>query len=315
MNENEKIENLKSELEKTTAPEGIVHKEKEVTPKKVGVGIRTYSADIAEIMRKEKGSVIKIALAEQERRRAYKEKKDPTSTKNLIVVFLGLIFILGGIMIFVFSVVNKTKPIPVSQTQVLLPGLFYTENQTQIDITNLTRGNLFSAIHSNIDASFADNNTITNIVLISTTSTGRTPSPFGMMVSKLGLKIPDKVLNSLTGNFMLGTYKQFDKGNMFLVFKIRDFNESFSLMREWEVSMINDLVRLFRINTRDYSGNIFLKNFQNAVFYNKDARAVYDDEGALVMAYVYLDKNTIMITAYAPAIEEVVKRINIQSIR
>ncbi|MEZ4113878.1 MAG: hypothetical protein R3B65_00180 [Candidatus Paceibacterota bacterium] len=65
---------LKNELEKTTASVGPspILKDDE---KKVGVGIRTYSADIADIMRREKGSVIKIALAEQERRKAYKEKK------------------------------------------------------------------------------------------------------------------------------------------------------------------------------------------------------------------------------------------------
>lgn len=306
---------LKDELEKTTAKEGIPHREEKEAPKKVGVGVRTYAADIADIMRKEKGSVIKIALAEQERRKAYQEKKDPTSTKNLIVIFIGIIFIVAGIMIFVYSIMNRSKPATISYGQSVLPGLFYTENQTQTDITNLTRGNFFNAIHSNVDASFAENDTITNVVLTAQIGNGRGQAPVGLMFNKLGIKVPENVLNTFTGSFMLGTYKKADKGNMFLVIKIKEYNESFSAMRSWEVSMLNDLVRLFRINSQDFTGNIFLKDFRNAVIFNKDARALYDENGQFVFAYIYVDRSTIMLTTYMPVAEEVIKRMNVQSIR
>lgn len=313
MNENEKIENLKSELEKTTAPEGIVHKEKEDAPKKVGVGVRTYAADIADIMRKEKGSVIKIALAEQERRKNYKEKRDPTSTKNLIVIFMGLIFILGGIMIFAYSIVKNSEPIFVQQQPFVLPGFFYTENQTQIDITNLTMGGLFGALNSSIDANLTDNETVTNIVLIS--GENRMPIDSNVFFSRIGVDLPDGISFSLSGGLMVGTHKQLDRGNLFLIIKTREFNEAFSAMREWETTMVNDLARLFRLDSSSFSGNIFLKNFRNSIFLNKDGRAVYDDEGNLVLAYIFIDKSTIMITRHPPSMDEAIKRFNIQSIR
>lgn len=307
---------LKKELEKTTGSVGLSSGSKEVPQtRKVGVGIRTYAADIADIMRREKGSVIKIALAEQERRRAYQEKRDPTSTRNIIVILLGIIFIVSGIMIFVYSIMNRSAPIPATLNQTVLPGLIYTENQTQTDITNMSRGNLFNTIHEMVRAPFAEIGTITNIAMISQTSVGRSATTAQNFFSKLGIAAPGRVTNTFTGAFMLGSHKQTSDGNLFLMIKIKDYNESFSAMREWEISMVSDLVRLFQIDSRNFAGNIFLKNFQNAVLFNKDARSVYDDDGVLVLTYVYADRNTVIITTNSGTVGEVVKRMNIQSIR
>ncbi len=305
---------LKNELEKTTAsPESSPLKENKET-KKVGIGIRTYAADIADIMRKEKGSVIKIALAEQERRQAYKESKDPTSTKNLIVILLGVMFIVAGILIFVYTIMNREAPVPVV-TPVGSPSLIYSENQTQTDMTNLTRGNLFSTINTTSKAAFAENETITNMIITNQTSVGRSIVSLNILFSKLGIKVPESVLNNLTGQFMLGVYKVEDEGNLFLIFKVRDFNQSFSAMKDWEVSMINDLVRLFQIDPKSFTGDIFFKEFQTSVVFNKEARSLYDDDGNLVFSYIYLDRNTVLMTDHSASVEEIVKRINSQSIR
>ena len=306
---------LKNELEKTTAIVGPSPISKEVEgSKKVGVGIRTYSADIADIMRREKGSVIKIALAEQERRQSYKETKDPTSTKNLIVILLGVVFIVSGILIFISTILNKDTPVSIV-APIGSPSLIYSENQTQTDITSLTRGNFFSSIHSTAEASFAENETITNIFMTSQTSAGRSLISPGIFFSKLGVKVPESVTNTLTGQFMLGVYKIEDKGNLFMILKVKDFNQSFSAMKDWEVSMVNDLVRLFQIDPKSFAGDIFLKQFKNGVTFNKEARNLYDDNGVLVFSYVYLDRNTILLTGHTPSVEEIIKRINSQSIR
>ncbi|MEZ4103092.1 MAG: hypothetical protein R3B55_00785 [Candidatus Paceibacterota bacterium] len=102
---------LKNELEKTTASVGPspILKDDE---KKVGVGIRTYSADIADIMRREKGSVIKIALAEQEKEKLIKKKRSD-KYKNLIVILLGVVFIVSGVLIFIYTIINRDAPISV----------------------------------------------------------------------------------------------------------------------------------------------------------------------------------------------------------
>ena len=305
---------LKHELEKTTAAADS-STALGAPLKKVGIGIRTYAADIADIMRKEKGSVIKIALAEQERQKTYKAERNPTSTRNIIVIMLGLIFIVAGILIFAYTIMNRNAPVPIVSPGAVVPGLIYTENQTQTDITSLTRGNLFNAIHSTLDASFAENDTMTNVALISQTSTGKLPISALTFFSKLGIKIPERVQKSLAGQLMLGVYKEENQGRLFLILKTNDFNESFAAIKEWEVSMVNDLVRLFKINPKDFSGDIFLKEFESGIAYNKESRSVFDEDGTLVLSYTYLDRNTVVITNYLPAVEEIAKRMNSQSIK
>lgn len=305
-------EKLKKQIEIKTA--GVDNSDKKTSPKKVGIGIRTYAADIANIMREEKGSIIKIALAEQERRQNLKEKRDPTSTKNLIVILLGITFIVAGVLIFVYFIVNRDNPVTVN-TPVSGPSLIYSENQTQIDMSSLTRGNFFKAIHSNMDGGFAENGTITNLMITTPTSIGRAPVGIFPFFDKLGIKAPDAIKNLMSQVFMLGVYTDDGEGNLFLIFKVSDFNASFSAMKEWEVSLANDLVRLFRIDPQSFEGDIFLKEFKSDVVFNKQARNLYDDSGSLVLSYVYIDGNTIIITNDAESVEEVIKRINSQSIR
>lgn len=305
---------LKKEIEKTTAPASSVPISSSESGKKVGIGVRTYAADIAEIMRREKGSVIKIALAEQERRYENKEKHDPTSTKNLIVVFIGLIFIIGGILIFVYFLVNRNPGVSVLPP-VISTSLVYSENQTQIDLSATTRGTLFTAIHSNLTGDFAENGTITNLLITTPTSVGRNPATTQSVFDKLGVKPPESILKLINPNFMLGVYKKNDTGNMFLILKVSDFNQSFAAMKEWEVSFANDFVRLFRIDAKSFKGDIFTQEFVSDVTFNKQARNLYDEDGKLVISYIYIDSNTIIITTNTELVDEVVKRINSQSIK
>lgn len=303
---------LKDELEKTT---GVVSSSvSKENPKKVGIGIRTYSADIADIMRREKGSIIKIALAEQARQKEGKESRDPTSTRNIIIIFIGIAFIVSGIMIFIYTALDKQTSNNIVTINPVVPGLIYTENQTQTDITNLTRGNLFNTISNSSDASFAENRTMVNIFLTNNSSL-RSQISILVFFDKLGIKIPETLKASLTGQFMLGSYKVEDKGNLFLILKVKDYNESFVAMKEWEVSMANDLVRLFKINPDSFTGDIFLLPFRDRVLYNKEMRGLYDEDGRLVISYTYIDRNTVVITSHTPSVEEIIKRINSQSIR
>lgn len=304
---------LKDELEKTT---GVVSSSSNKEPaKKVGVGIRTYSADIADIMKREKGSIIKIALAEQARQKEGKESKDPTSTRNIIIILVGASFIIFGIMIFVFTILNKDNPVSnISVSSPVVPGLVYTENQTQTDITNLTRGNLFTTISNSAIANFAENNTMVNIFLTNSSSL-RNQISILVFFDKLGIDIPEVLKSSLTGQFMLGSYKTNNEGNLFLILKVKDYNESFVAMKDWEVSMANDLVRLFKIDPKSFTGDIFLQPFRERVLFNKEMRGLYDEDGRLVISYTYIDRTTIVITSHTPSVEEIIKRINSQSIR
>lgn len=278
-------------------------------------GVRTYASDIAEMMKREKGSIIKIALAEQKRRDDSASRRDPTSTKNLIVMILGIALIVGGIMIFVSSIMNRSKPLPVTNVSPTLPSFIFTENQVQIDMTDMNRTELINAIHIQVANATLVSETINNLYVSYRTSAGQTMVPATVFFQKLGVDIPDTLFQNLYPGLMLGVYNQPSGNDLFLILRVKDFNEAFLSMREWESSMLAELVRLFDIDTSAYGKAIFSKDFETVTLFNKETRLVKDDAGKVLLSYIFLDPKTIMITTQTDSVEEVVKRLNLQTLK
>lgn len=277
--------------------------------------VRTYATDIGEMMKREKGSVIKIALAEQKRRDEFKKKMDPTATKNIVVMLAGIALIVGGIMVFVYSIMNRSKPVPVTNYASSLPSFFFTENQIQIDMTELNRTELVDTIHAQMSNTTLVPETFNNLFVSYKTVAGQAPVPSNVFFQKLGIVIPDGLFQNLYPSFMLGIYNETTGNDLFMVFKVKEFNETFLAMREWEPRMLTELVRLYDIDTSGYGKAIFNKEFTTVTMFNKEARVLKDDSGKVVLSYIFLDPKTVMITTETPGLEEVIKRMNLQTIR
>jgi hypothetical protein len=286
-----------------------------VTPvpkEKLDGAIRTYATDIANMMKKQKGSIIKIALAEQSRREKFQKTKDPTATKNIIVMMLGFILIVGGIMIFIYSIVNRDRPVSIVNSNTVFPSLFFTENQVQIDMTELNKSELYASIQAQVDNGTLVPETINNLFVSYNTPYGQVQVPATAFIQKLGIDLPDQLFQNLYPQFMLGAYSEQPTNNLFIVFRLKDFNEAFNGMRDWENTMLSDLVRLFRIDTSTDGKNIFSKNFETMTISNKEGRVLKNSSGKIILSYIFLDPNTIMITTKTDAVDEVVKRLSLQ---
>lgn len=277
--------------------------------------VRTYATDIGDMMKREKGSVIKIALAEQKRRDEFRRKMDPTATKNVVVVMLGILLIVGGIMAFVYALMNRGKPVPVVNYATSLPSLFFTENQVQIDVSEQNRTEFVNAINAEVGRTGLVPDTFTNLFVSWKTAAGQAPLPVHNFLQKLGIDVPDNLFRNLYPTFMLGTYNGATANDLFVIMKVKDFNESFLAMREWEPKMLSELVRLFAIDTSGYGKDIFNKDFETLTQFNKETRILRTDDGATILSYIFLDPQTIMVTTSTPGLEEVIKRMNLQTIK
>lgn len=277
--------------------------------------VRTYATDIGEMMKKEKGSVIKIALAEQKRRDEFKKKTDPTATRNIIVIMFGFILIVGGIMIFIYTIINRANPVEVTNFVPTLPSFIFTENQVQIDMTELNRTELIAAIRAQVNSTTLGAETINNLFVSYRGVGGQAQVPSGVFLQKLGVEVPTSLLQNLYPEFSLGVYNLPDGNDLFMIFRVKDFNETFTAMREWEATMLTEFVRLFNINAKEYGKDIFTKDFENETIANKEARVLRDNNGKTIVSYIFLDTRTVMITTKTNAVEEVIKRINLQTIR
>lgn len=283
---------------------------------KIEPGLRTYASDIADLMRKEKGSIIKIALAEQKRRDEYKKENNPVATKNIIVMLVGIGLIVGGIMIFVRSIMNRAAPVnQITNLNPSLPSFIFAENQVHIDMTELNRTELINAIKTQVANDTQIPGTINNLFISYQYSGLLVQAPITVFLQKLGINTPDNLFQNFESNFMLGVYNEDGPNELFLIFKLKDFNEGFAAMRDFEPSMLSEFVRLFDIDTSAYGRDIFNANFTTETLFNREARVLRDPDGKALLSYVFLDPKTVMITTKGDSIEEVSKRISLQTLK
>ncbi len=292
----------------TENPDNIPHVKKEGE-------VRTYATDIGEMMKREKGSVIKIALAEQHRRDEFKRKMDPTATKNVVVMIVGIMLIVGGIMVFIYTLMNRAKPVEVTNFASNLPSFFFTENQVQIDMTELNRTELVDAIHGEVARTTLVPETFNNLFISYKSAVGQAQVPANVFFQKLGVEIPDGLFQNLYPGFMLGIYSETSGNDLFMIFKVKEFNETFLAMREWESTMLSEMIRLYDVDTSTYGKAIFSKEFETVTLFNKEARVLKNDAGKVILSYIFLDPQTVMLTTETPGLEEVIKRMNLQTIR
>lgn len=308
------LENVKNKNLEKTESENTNSLNENTTPNLEG-GVRTYASDIAEMMKKEKGSIIKIALAEQQRREEFKKANNPVATKNIIVIFLGIALIVSGIMIFVYSVMSRAKSPDVINLSQNLPALLFSENQSHIDMTELNRRELLNAINTQVNNKTLGAGTINNLFISYRFGQTQSQVPVTMFMHKLGINIPDSFFQNLEDSFMLGVFNQEQTNELFLILKVKDFNEAFLSMREWEASMLSEFVNFFNIDTSSYGRVIFSKDFETVTLFNKESRILKDSSGLILLSYTFLDPKTILVTTKGDSLDEILKRINLQTLK
>ena len=121
-------------------------------------------------------------------------------------------------------------------------------------------------------------------------------------------RVPPSLLRSLGNNFALG-FHTFNGNHPFLVLKTGFYENAFAGMLGWEQYMARDIFPIFGIKKKEGSA-IFLRPFEDKTVKNLDARVLKDDDGEILLFYVFKDKGTIIITDSENTLSELVKRLN-----
>lgn len=112
----------------------------------------------------------------------------------------------------------------------------------------------------------------------------------------------------INSNFKNGT-------NLFLLMKINIFNDFFNEIRAWENKMFFDLYGFFGYDISASTNYLLTKDFKDGFIQNKNARILYDDDGNIVMMYVYIDNDFIVFTNTEQAAREAILRVNSSKIK
>ena len=116
--------------------------------------IHTFQSDVANAIKKDNVSVIKIALAEKRRqeKRGYEEENvSPKSRKNIVIILASVFLVIlsfGIIGYFYYrnEVTSTPKIVPV------VHDLIFSESKENVPVDNLGRNPLINAINTERDA-------------------------------------------------------------------------------------------------------------------------------------------------------------------
>lgn len=280
--------------------------------------IRTFSSDMAEAVRQNEISVIKIAMAEKDRREQEIEQKKNGNSK-----FAKVLFFIGGILLigvtafgaYYFLNLKKQKEVLVVKEKPRIETFINYDNAIMIDtdkINNLM--SLTSSIHSKIK----DEKPGINAIFF--TNKGDEDEDVFMnkdqMLSLIKSTAPESLTRSMTNKFLFGKYKDGNSmttSSAFLIFEISDYNLAYASMLDWEKSIFNDLFILFDISISDSDSSLFEKDWKDVIVNNKDARVLYGEDGEGILYYSFVNKNTLVITEKADSLKSIITSILIKN--
>lgn len=272
--------------------------------------IRTFSSDMAEAVRENQISVIKIAMAEKERRERQESLAKSGNTKfSKIMFFLGGVLFIGGSVWGVFYFVNQKK---IRESLIIrhdprIETFISYDNAINIDTTKINGlMNLVGTIHSKKQ----DEKNGVNAIFLNKKDVSGSEQQISKdeLLSVLKSTAPGSLVRSMEDKFLFGKYKgtpTVEESSAFLIFGINDYNLAYASMLDWEKSIFSDLFILFDITLSDSDTALFEKDWKDVIINNKDARVLYGIDGEGILFYSFVNKKVLIITENS----EVLKRI------
>ena len=273
------------------------------------VSARSFSSDLANAIREKGGSVVRIAIAEEEKNRREFQENSATSRKNIFFIVATIIIIVGAIGAVVFVYLQKKAASVVVPVTTVLPTAIVTAEDSQtIDLSGMQRSEAYAAIGAVVTTPNIQPGTIKNIVIMNSVGGMTTRISGSQLISTLGMQAPDLLLRSLSKEYMLGVYVR-DSSNLFFILKGTAHDFLLSGILAWEPKLFNDMVPLFSIDTSSFTkAQLQSLPFVDTVIENRDARAVLDANKKPILFYSFLDPDTIIIATDPKTLTEVVRR-------
>ncbi|MEK7134163.1 MAG: hypothetical protein AAB819_00330 [Patescibacteria group bacterium] len=279
--------------------------------------IRTFSSDLAETLKTQKTSIVQMILAEHEKKRTIAESVSPKNPRNVVTIVLSAILGIGGILTIGFSVwrynANEEKTAPILALE-MAPSLVFAEIKKGVDITDFTKEQVVRAAAAEVAATSARLDFIAQIyftrIILGRAAPNEIPVPvavtapdFFRMVSP---DMPVSLIRALSPDFFFGVHV-FNGNQPFMILRTDYFESAFAGMLKWENAMAREVLPLFGIQiTREAS----TRSFEDLVIRNRDIRALRNEQGDIVLLYLFRDKNTIIIATADETAREVVDRLN-----
>lgn len=296
-----------NELSRMPAP--LPKNEIPVTQPRAPQSLRTFSDDLSLALRRTQGSIITIALQEEERRNQIKpvaRRKD----SFLVVISVGLITLALGAIFFVLSgkelPFTEPKDVSTVSEKLLLP--ITVNNIKSISLDGKTSDSALSDISTLINTTETG---ITGVVFTKTFGESNKLLSTSEFISFFGLKVPGALSRGFDSSFLFGIFET-ENTSPFFIFTAESFESALSGMLAWEGSLVTDLYPFLNIKRESLGDQNFV--FEDSVIENKDVRILTLPTGENIFYLVYPD-GTIFIATDKNIVGEITEKISIEKLK
>ncbi|MDQ3245165.1 MAG: hypothetical protein M3P22_02375 [bacterium] len=282
---------------------------KETELNKKNPNIETLSNDILNMVERYDAGVVHSIIKDEEEREMLRTNFSPTSKRNKTFIILGILFILLAIaLLYLFFYFQNKKQI-VEVTTPFKP-LIYTDQYQLVPIDKLNTQEFKNSILHSVGNSDFLKDELVAFYLTENQKTINTMRFFALLESNLDTE----TIAHFNPSFMLGTVEDLNK-SIFILWKVDNFAGVFVGLQNWENKMFYDLHYLFNITLDKDNSYLLTKSFEDGVIQNKNARILYDNKGRIVMAYIFLDDTSILLTNNNNTAKEVLLRFYASSLK
>lgn len=275
------------------------------------VPVETYAEDMATAIGGDAGGLVKKIIHSEEEREAEKKNLSPKSKKNkifLIIGFLLLVFALA-IVIFLFPT-KKINTVPAVQSQFV--PLVFTDKSISLEISGLKSDDIEQMVLNEVNNTTVNSGEVEGIYPTENKQTIGLRRFLTLIDSHF---VPNESTLLVNDNFLMGVVKNSSNTNVnsgtgfFILMKIRSATDVFNSLHAWEPKMLTDLHGFLGLNIGSTTNYLFTKDFADGIIENKNARILYDQNGNIVLMYIFADDNSIVITDSQNAADQIILRL------
>lgn len=282
--------------------------------------VRTYMSDMADTVRANEISVIKVALAEQNKhaREDLYRKAEGTPVNKIFWVIGGMILIAGAVYGSSFLFKEKTKnstfaPTPKTETIISYDetsNIILKDTDNIVEKINIAKKKKGDELNRSGMLKF----------IVLEKEMGQIKERVGVteLFSRLKFSGPSSLVRSLSDSYMIGTYRKNEENfspKLFMVFQSKDYEFTYAGMLEWEKTMASDLYDLFEPKTTDTKSKIKERVWKDLIINNKDSRVLFNEDNKPILYYIFTDKNNLIIADNQETIKEIISKLILENMK
>jgi hypothetical protein len=267
------------------------------------IEVETYASDMANVIGSNQDGVVKKVIEEQEKRDTEVQKISPERKRNTLLFTISAVLVVLAVVAIVLVFLFRKEILMVEVKPQYVPIIFTDQTEFQ-EISELKKEAIVRIVLDKINTIEIKTGGIEGIYF----KENQKILGLRRFLELIEANLDQSKIDFVSDNFLIGIANKETK-NLFFLIKMRSIVDIFDVMRTWENKMFFDLHQFFGVELNTDTKYLLEKSFEDGVVQNKNARILRDNNGTIIMMYVFAEEDSLIITNSEKTAEELILRL------